>query len=299
MMNFVNTFKWRYRTIFSKINGGEPLMSWAEAAKVCLRLSRLRRFLPFSVKKIEVLKHEGNLLLVRMPDGSELFFPKEQPLEHLEMVYKERSEISPVMVEPGDWIIQAGAAEGYFALSVQEKAGKVYLVEPLSQWRQCLEKTFRDSLGGKIEISAYALGEKEEKEVPFYVPGEWFAGSSIYSDWAKSQCNKKGMLEVKVHMKPLDLIVAQEKMEKVDFIKADIEGSELAMLKGAYETLKRFKPKLSIEVYHKPDDIPSMLDILKKLDYKIRLYNFHCHVHKKEPPLCSPQMLYAYHERRP
>jgi len=274
-------------------------MPWSEAAKVCLRLSRFRRFLPLSKIYTEVLKHEGNLLLVRMPDGSELFFPKEQPLEHLEMVYKEKAEFPPVMVESGDWVIQVGAAEGYFALSVHKKASKVYLVEPLPQWRQCLEKTFRGSLGRGISILPYALGEKEEKEVPFYVPMKWFAGSSLSEEWAKNQHQKGvGVSELKVNVKPLDLIVAQEKMEKVDFIKADIEGSELAMLKGAYETLKRFKPKLSIEVYHKPDDIPFMLDILKRLRYKIRLYNFHCHVNKKEPPFCSPQMLYAYHEGR-
>lgn len=295
MMLNVNTFKWRYRTFCSKINGGEPWMSWAEAAKVCLRISYLKHFLPSTIK-IDVLKEEGDFLLIRMPDGCELFYPKDQLLEHLEMVYRERSEISPVVVKPGDYVIQVGAAEGYFARSVQEKAGKIYLVEPLSYWRQCLRKTFRSSLGG-IEILPYALGGKEKKEVPFYVPKNWFAGSSISYDWAKSQCNNKEMLEVKVHMKPLDLIVSQENMKKVDFIKADIEGSELAMLKGAYETLRRFKPKLSIEVYHKPDDIPFMLDILKKLGYKIRLYNFNCHVYKEEPPFCSPQMLLAYHQR--
>jgi FkbM family methyltransferase len=297
MMNFVNTFKWRYRTFCSKYNGSEPWMPWSEAARVCLSLSRFRNFLPFSKIKTTVLKYEGNLLLIRMPNGNQLFFPREQPLEHLELVYREKSEISPVVVKPGDWVIQAGAAEGYFALSVREKAGKLYLVEPLPQWRQCLGKTFRDSLG-RIEILPYVLGEKEEKQVPFYVPREWFAGSSIHYDWVnnKFQCKKNEILEFKVHMKPLDLIVAQEKMERVDFIKADIEGSELAMLKGAHETLKRFKPKLSIEVYHKPDDIPFMLDILKQLGYRTRLYNFHCHVYKKEPPFCSPQMLFGYHE---
>lgn len=269
-------------------------MSWAETAKACLRISHLKHFLPFNIK-IDVLKKEDDLILIRMPDGYELFYPKDQPLEHLEMVYRERSEIFPVVVKPGDCVIQMGAAEGYFALSVQDKAGKVYLVEPLPHWQQCLRKTFRASLRG-IEILPYALGGKEKKEVPFYVPKNWFAGSSISYSWAKSQCNNLEILEVKVHMKPLDLIVTQENMNKVDFIKADIEGSELAMLKGAYETLNRFKPKLSIEVYHKPGNIPFMLDILQGIGYKTRLYNFHCHAHKKEPPFCFPQMLYAHHE---
>ncbi len=40
----------------------------------------------------------------------------------------------------------------------------------------------------------------------------------------------------------------------MDFIKADIEGAERKMLKGAKETLRKYAPKLSICTYHLPDD---------------------------------------------
>lgn len=39
------------------------------------------------------------------------------------------------------------------------------------------------------------------------------------------------------------------------FMKADIEGAEKEMLRGAEDTIKKFKPKLAIAVYHKKDDI--------------------------------------------
>jgi len=39
----------------------------------------------------------------------------------------------------------------------------------------------------------------------------------------------------------------------LEFIKADIEGSEREMLKGAVKTLKKFTPKLSLCTYHLPD----------------------------------------------
>jgi len=46
----------------------------------------------------------------------------------------------------------------------------------------------------------------------------------------------------------------------------DIEGSEQNALKGAAKTLKEFKPKLSVAVYHKKDDF----DIIPALIRQIR-----------------------------
>jgi FkbM family methyltransferase len=46
----------------------------------------------------------------------------------------------------------------------------------------------------------------------------------------------------------LDEFIVKTGIERVDFIKADIEGWELKMLKGARETLKRFRPTIMIEL---------------------------------------------------
>jgi hypothetical protein len=63
----------------------------------------------------------------------------------------------------------------------------------------------------------------------------------------------------KISITTLDKFVEENKLERVDFIKADIEGAERDMLKGATNVLKTFAPKLAICTYHLPDD-PEVLE---------------------------------------
>ena len=78
--------------------------------------------------------------------------------------------------------------------------------------------------------------------------------------------------ETQIPVVALDDIV---KNDRVTFIKMDIEGSELEALKGACKTIKRFKPKLAISLYHKPEDIIDIPDYIMDLDCGYRFYIRH------------------------
>lgn len=78
---------------------------------------------------------------------------------------------------------------------------------------------------------------------------------------------------VEVQAKVLDEIL---KDRNVTFIKMDVEGSELNALKGAKTTIMEQKPKLAISIYHKPEDIWEIPQLILdyNADYKFYLRHY-------------------------
>ena len=76
----------------------------------------------------------------------------------------------------------------------------------------------------------------------------------------------------------LNSFVINNNIEHIDFIKLDVEGAELDVLKGARETIKKFKPKLAISVYHRGDDIITiplfLYDLLKDTNFYLSHKNY-------------------------
>jgi hypothetical protein len=77
----------------------------------------------------------------------------------------------------------------------------------------------------------------------------------------------------------IDWLVGTGAAKKINFIKMDIEGAELHALKGAEQTIKKFRPKLAITVYHHFQDfwtIPQYIDSLA-LGYRFEMRHFTIH----------------------
>jgi len=78
--------------------------------------------------------------------------------------------------------------------------------------------------------------------------------------------------------------------EPITFLKADVEGMEMPLLRGSADTIRRFRPKLAICVYHYPSDIPVISHYLKSL---VPEYRFALRHHS---PQFMETVLYAWVE---
>jgi len=170
-------------------------------------------------------------------------------------------EKKEVKLEQRDVVIDAGANLGIFSLLASKKVGpggRVYAFEPISENRELLRKTIELNGARNIEIIPYALGE-EEKDLLMSVENNKLGSSSGFFQKGEGR---------NVKQISLDKFIEQRQLSKVDFIKADIEGMEHVLLVGAKETIKKFKPKLSICTYHKPGDLENLSKDIKNIDPK-------------------------------
>ncbi|HCJ09059.1 MAG TPA: hypothetical protein DHV96_12085 [Lachnospiraceae bacterium] len=174
----------------------------------------------------------------------------------------EYNDVNLESIPGGGVVLDCGANVGTFSARAAAMGLDVYAFEPAPvpiKWLEMTKKLYKDS----IHIEKYALADYEGK-TQFYL-----SDSSIGAGSIEDRGNKGEKIDVDVTT--VDNFVEKNNLQRVDFIKADIEGAERQMLRGARKTLKNFAPQLSLCTYHCFDDISAMTDIILEANpnYKI------------------------------
>ena len=165
-----------------------------------------------------------------------------------------------VGVEKGDIVVDAGANLGLFsAWAASVGAEKCYAFEPMNKnYNYLVEQA--EVFDDRIIPIKKAL-DKKSGEAYISCDG---SESSLY-------LSEEGSDKELISCISLDEFVEQNRIKKIDFIKADIEGAECNMLRGAENVLKKLQPKIAICTYHRPTDKDELTDIIRSINprYKI------------------------------
>jgi FkbM family methyltransferase len=165
-------------------------------------------------------------------------------------------------------ILDVGANIGTWSIPLAIKNRKVYSFEPYdSSFYSLCGNVFINKKESAIYPQHMALIDDVNKKTSLYLPEMVNVGGCKLIETTENH------EKCRYRLATLDSL----KFDKVDFIKLDVEGQELNVIKGGIETILRCKPVIFFECWgfdsHHWDKIPNthyeLMDYIKKLGYVI------------------------------
>ncbi len=229
---------------------------WLIKGKNNVSFSELVRFLlkpkvdAVAGRYVKGINRQGDFFEVSFNTTPEiLFWPGTFPASGINQVVAETFDKDDwhyyqkehTVVDAGEVLVDVGAAEGLLSLVVAHRCQKVILIEPNRQFAAALRKSFQP-YSAKVRVHQLAVADA--------------AGEMNFDDNSLEGKIGAGKHGARIEVTTVDELLKNE--DNITYLKADLEGYEESMLKGAKQTITRFKPKMAITTYHtenKADDI--------------------------------------------
>lgn len=203
---------------------------------------------------IDMINIDQNQLVCRFKDTGIKFIcikgdKRLAPIESINFGAYETKELemSLNLVNPKDIILDVGANLGWYAMNIANRCQDctIHAFEPILNTYNYLKDNI--SMNKYDNINVYHLGLSEKEGVlKFYFDDELSVNASL-----SNVSENKNIKEIECPVTTIDLFVKQQKIDKVDFIKCDVEGAELLVFKGGYELIKKEKPIVFSEMLRK------------------------------------------------
>jgi FkbM family methyltransferase len=190
------------------------------------------------------LRRDGTLVLWQTPLG-EMWAPRNT---FLDINVREQVLDYYGPLGCGDVVLDCGANIGLFTRKALDAgARRVIAIEPSPEIVECLRRNHaREIASGRVTVVTEGVWDSEGK-VTFQIDDENRGADRFNTGKTEGRT-------LQLPVTTIDALVARLGLERVDFIKMDIEGAEARALRGARSTLGRFRPRMALAAYHKKDD---------------------------------------------
>src|SRR5436190_22755685 len=148
-------------------------------------------------------------------------------------------------VKPGMTVLDVGAHAGLYTMIAAKRArrgGRVIAFEPSSRERARLVRHLRLNGSAGVTVEPIALGAVDGEVDLFIVDTNQTGCNSLRS------VPGEHAVPTRVPIRRLDAYAAEHGLDRVDFVKMDIEGGERDALVGAEGLFRRTRPALLVEI---------------------------------------------------
>ena len=240
-----------------------------------LRLQRLRRSMSMS--------QNGTKFVEETPDGFSRWDtplgpiwcpPKNNPTfaigEQLAEVYTE----GEMALGPEDVVIDCGANIGDFVrVCLKAGVGKIVAIDPSPSNVEAMQRTFSQEIArGQVVVVPKGVWHEDSTMTMILYENTLLDSFVMHDRTENKQLGGPRPREIKLPVTTIDKIVEELKLEKVTFVKMDIEGAERNAIRGAAKTITRFHPRMSLATENLEDDYIVVPQEVQKIgqDYTVR-----------------------------
>jgi FkbM family methyltransferase len=170
------------------------------------------------------------------------------------------------LIKKGDIIIDIGANLGYYSILFAKwtgSAGKVYSVEPVGIYNKIFLGKARKY--PNIQLYPYALGLEEKNIELVSSPHVGYLSTGLPHVFNSEKDGKIENQEFRFEAQMKIPSVLFNDLERIDYIKCDVEGFEYIVLSDIKEIIRRCKPVVQVEVWAENED--KILDLFDELKY--------------------------------
>jgi FkbM family methyltransferase len=154
------------------------------------------------------------------------------------------------IVQQGDVVIDVGANVGYFTMLFADltgERGQVHAFEPIPSTFEELLRNIRRFPGYKgVYLNCAAVGDSQRRTAMLLPRDDHGQAALVRHQDGSWKDAADQVRSIDVQMIRFDDYAAS--LGRIDFIKCDVEGAELLFLRGAESTLRRCRPRLSLEM---------------------------------------------------
>lgn len=171
-------------------------------------------------------------------------------------------------LKDGMYEVDIGSNIGYYALlagMLVGPKGRVIAIEPEPNNYALLKMNVHNNNIENIETVQCAIGNKDGAS-EFYLTEASNTNSLIAPRTGRI------VSSIQVRTRKLDTLIKDYKVPHIDFIRMDIEGGEIIAIKGMQTILKRYKPKVLVELHCDvagSDAIKNLLSLFIRFGYQV------------------------------
>jgi len=163
--------------------------------------------------------------------------------------------------------LDVGANYGSYTYLLERliPSDKIYAFEPIPKLYNRLKKVFP-----KVNVFDFALSDSTgiaKFKIPQMNHKIFYSRGTLQTNIVET--NETGRVEINVNTIALDSFVEKNNIGDIGFIKIDVEGNEMNVIKGGLRTIKKNKPVMQIEIEqrHHKEDINGIIDSIKEFGY--------------------------------